>query len=176
MSIASVDIDRVFPEIRPPLPFPKVIDIFIVFLGCVAGWGLLDGIVFCSVDADLRAEEWQMTVGYAVFMAASTVLILLSRYMTHDIDVCGETKDTKKRLLPLGKTVDIVLGFCVVVSLWGVIDYIIEVAAYSEGRFVNVKITIGYIVATAISFFLWMLRRHACGSRILLRESFAMFQ
>ena len=150
-------------------------DIFVTYLACIAGWGVIDEAVFCAADKELRAEEWPYGVGYGVGTVVLLLAVLAVRYFIHDAS-WSQSHPTKKALLPPGKTIDVILGFCVVVSIWGIIDYIIEMVVHSQDRWQSVKISLGYCVATAAFFSLWLVRRYVFKSKLLLRDSFAMFQ
>ena len=150
-------------------------DIFVTYLACIAGWGVVDEAVFCAADKELRAQEWPYGVGYAVGTVVLLLAVLGVRYFIHDA-TWSHANPTKKPVLPVGKTIDVILGFCVVVSIWGIIDYVVEMVVHSEDRWTSVKISLGYSVATAAFFSLWMVRRYVFKTKLLLRDSFAMFQ
>ncbi|KAH0484735.1 MAG: hypothetical protein KVP17_001826 [Porospora cf. gigantea B] len=147
----SIVENRAFPVVRPP-----------------CGPGKFS-------DKELRAEEWPYGVGYGVGTVVLLLAVLAVRYFIHDAS-WSQSHPTKKALLPPGKTIDVILGFCVVVSIWGIIDYIIEMVVHSQDRWQSVKISLGYCVATAAFFSLWLVRRYVFKSKLLLRDSFAMFQ
>ncbi|KAH0482837.1 MAG: uncharacterized protein KVP18_003809 [Porospora cf. gigantea A] len=147
----SIVENRAFPLVRPPCGPGKF------------------------ADKELRAQEWPYGVGYAVGTVVLLLAVLGVRYFIHDA-TWSHANPTKKPVLPVGKTIDVILGFCVVVSIWGIIDYVVEMVVHSEDRWTSVKISLGYSVATAAFFSLWMVRRYVFKTKLLLRDSFAMFQ